>query len=111
MRRAPQSGLCLAAVCAASLTACSRSPVTHAAGTGPAPSTSHPTLALAYETPPVVGATAHATAAGLPPGKTVDLTWGTVTGGWVVEDYYHFRGKKYAETTKSLGQFPVDASR
>ena len=32
----------------------------------------------------------------LPAGKTVDLTWGTVTGGWVVEDYYHFRGKKYA---------------
>ena len=37
-------------------------------------------------------------AEGLPPGKTVDLTWGTVTGGWVIEDYYHFRGKKYSET-------------
>ena len=37
-------------------------------------------------------------------------TWGTVSGGWVVEDYYHFRGKKYSETTTSLGQFPVDAS-
>ena len=46
----------------------------------------------------------------MPPGKTVDLTWGTVTGGWVIEDYYHFRGKKYSETTTSLGQFPVDAS-
>jgi hypothetical protein len=67
------------------------------------------TLDLAYDQPAVVGATAHATAAGLPAGKTVDLTWGTVTGGWVVEDYYRFRGKKYSETTTSLGQFRVDA--
>ena len=67
-------------------------------------------LDLTYDTPAVVGATAHATASGLPAGKTVDLTWGTVTGGWVIEDYYHFRGKKYSETTTSLGQFPVDAS-
>ena len=58
----------------------------------------------------MVGTLAHATASGLPAGKTVDLTWGTVTGGWVIEDYYHFRGKKYAETTTSLGQFPVDAA-
>ena len=36
--------------------------------------------------------------------------WGTVTGGWVIEDYYHFRGKKYTETTRALGRFPVDAS-
>ena len=43
-------------------------------------------------------------------GKTVDLEWGTVTGGWVVEDYYRFRGKKYSETTTSLGRFPVDAT-
>ena len=33
-----------------------------------------------------------------------------MTGGWVVEDYYHFRGKKYAESTIALEQFPVDAS-
>ena len=58
----------------------------------------------------MVGTHAHATASGLPAGKTVDLTWGTVKGGWVIEDYYHFRGKKYAETTTSLGQFPVDAA-
>ena len=58
----------------------------------------------------MVGASVHATAVGLPPGKTVDLTWGTVQGGWVVEDYYHFRGKKYSETTSKLGQFPVDSS-
>jgi len=68
------------------------------------------TLDLAYEKPAIVGATAQATVTGLPAGKTVDLTWGTVTGGWVIEDYYHFRGKKYSETTTSLGQFPVDSS-
>jgi hypothetical protein len=51
----------------------------------------------------------HVTAAGLPASKTVDLSWGTVSGGWVIEDYYHFRGKKYSETTTSLGQFPTDS--
>ncbi len=49
-------------------------------------------------------------ATGLPAGKTVDLTWGTVTGGWVVEDYYRFLGKKYQETSVSLGKFTVDGS-
>ena len=67
-------------------------------------------LDLVYDKPAIVGASAQATATGLPAGKTVDLTWGTVTGGWVIEDYYHFRGKKYSETTTSLGQFPVDSS-
>jgi hypothetical protein len=43
-------------------------------------------------------------------GKTVRLVWGTVTGGWVIEDYYHFRGKKYSESTAPLGEFRVDAS-
>ena len=45
-----------------------------------------------------------ATAEGLPPGRKVDLLWHTVKGGWVVEDYYHFRGKKFTETSTSLGQ-------
>jgi hypothetical protein len=49
-------------------------------------------------------------AAGLAAGKTVDLQWGTVTGGWVVEDYYHFKGKRYTETATSLGKFNVDSS-
>jgi hypothetical protein len=111
MRRAPRSGLCLAAALAAALTACSRSPVTRAAATAAATSTTSPiaTLDLVYDKPAVVGTIAHATASGLPAGKTVDLAWGTVTGGWVVEDYYHFRGKKYVESRSSLGQFPVDA--
>jgi len=37
-----------------------------------------------------------------------ELQWGTVAGGWVVEDYYHFKGKKYKETTSSLGKFNID---
>ena len=59
---------------------------------------------------PVVGAEVKVAADGLPPGKTVDLMWVTVTGGWVIEDYYYFRGKKYQEATTRLGQFPIDAS-
>jgi hypothetical protein len=67
-------------------------------------------LELAYKKPVVVGSEVHVTAADLPAGKTVDLQWGTVAGGWVVEDYYHFKGKKYTETTTSLGKFNVDAN-
>jgi hypothetical protein len=96
--------------CSAALTACSSSP----SATTPAATSSSTkavaTLDLSYDKPAVVGAAAHATASGLPAGKTVDLTWGSVTGGWVIEDYYHFRGKQYSETTTSLGQFPVDSS-
>jgi hypothetical protein len=67
------------------------------------------TLSLTYKTP-TVGADVAVTATGLPAGKTVDLAWGTVTGGWVVEDYYRFLGKKYVESTVSLGKFTVDGS-
>jgi hypothetical protein len=65
-------------------------------------------LELTYDKP-VVGARVRATAAGLPPGKIVELKWVTVTGGWVIEDYYYFRGKKFSQETLSLGKFPVDA--
>src|SRR6202162_4677293 len=58
----------------------------------------------------VVGANVRVAAEGLPVGETVDLGWGTVTGGWVIEDYYYFRGRKYSQTTLSLGKFPVGAS-
>jgi hypothetical protein len=44
-----------------------------------------------------------------PRGRPSTSAWSTVTGGWVIEDYYHFRGKKYTESTTTLGQFPVDA--
>ena len=67
-------------------------------------------LDLAFDKPAVVGASVRATASGLPPGKSATLSWGTVTGGWVIEDYYHFRGKKFSESTKTLGQFSVDAA-
>src|SRR5437879_3191565 len=56
----------------------------------------------------VVGTEIDATAEGLPPGRKVDLLWKTVNGGWVVEDYYHFRGKKFAEIAKPLGQAETD---
>lgn len=110
---APRFAVCLAVmIVAAAATACSRSSVGQAAGAASGAATHTPvaTLELAYDKPAVVGTVALATANGLPAGKTIDLEWGTVTGGWVVEDYYHFRGKKYSETTTSLGRFPVDAS-
>src|SRR5262245_42729452 len=66
-------------------------------------------LDLTYERP-VVGTDVKVSAIGLPAGKTVDLKWGTVSGGWVIEEYYYFRGKKYSDTTTSLGQFPVDSA-
>src|SRR5438067_692350 len=59
---------------------------------------------------PVIGAEVHVAATGLPAGKTAELQWGTVAGGWVVEDYYHFKGKKYTETTSSLGKFNIDSN-
>jgi hypothetical protein len=67
-------------------------------------------LELTYDKPAVVGAKVKAVASGLPAGKMVDLKWGTVTGGWVIEDYYYFRGKKYSEATSSLGKLPVDSN-
>jgi hypothetical protein len=66
-------------------------------------------LKLTYKTP-TVGSEVRVSAAGLPASKMVDLTWGTVTGGWVVEDYYRFLGKKYTESSVSLGTFTTDAT-
>jgi hypothetical protein len=54
-----------------------------------------------------VGTEIAANAEGLPPNQTVDLLWGTVDGGWVIEDYYRFRGKKYTNASKTLGQAQV----
>jgi len=99
-------------IVAAASAACSQSSTGQATAAVSRAVTNAPvaTLDLAYDKPAVGGTSVNATASGLPIGKTVDLEWGTVTGGWVVEDYYHFRGKKYSETTSSLGRFPVDAS-
>jgi hypothetical protein len=109
---AARSGVGFAVIVAAASAACSRASGGQAAfGAAPA-SVGSPvtTLDLAYDKPAVAGVHVDATASGLPAGKTVDLEWGTVSGGWVVEDYYHFRGKKYSETTTPLGRFPVAAS-
>jgi len=100
----------VAAGFSAALAACSNSPSTTPRAAALEPTPKVETLDLTYDKPATVGATAQAAASGLPAGKTVDLTWGTVTGGWVIEDYYHFRGKKYTETTTSIGQFPIDSS-
>jgi hypothetical protein len=108
-RAAIHLGLCLAA---AAPLACSRPSATQSVASAQSPARGNAqvaTLDLAYDKPAVVGTTAVATASGLPAGKTVELSWGTVTGGWVVEDYYHFRGKKYSESTAPLGRFPIDA--
>jgi hypothetical protein len=77
--------------------------------TDSSPKAPYKKLELKYEKP-VVGAAVQAAAEGLPAGKAVDLQWGTVTGGWIVEDYYHFKGKKYAETTSSIGKFSTDSN-
>src|SRR5438876_2160119 len=110
MKLVPRCHPWVAAGFAAALTAWSGSPSTTPPAAAPASSQKVATLDLVYDKPAIVGASAQAAATGLPAGKTVDLTWGTVTGGWVIEDYYHFRGKKYSETTTSLGHFPVDSS-
>jgi hypothetical protein len=65
------------------------------------------TLKLAHTPKPEVGSRVRASAEGLPPGRTVDLVWHTVKGGWITEDYFHFRGKKFTETTSSLAQVQI----
>ena len=85
------------------LTACSGSTATTSAAAALEPARTPVALDLTYARPAIVGAEVQAAASGLPAGKTVDLRWGTVTGGWVIEDYYRFRGKKYSETTSSFG--------
>src|SRR5882724_10904494 len=67
------------------------------------------TLTPAKGAKPVTGAEVDAVAAGLPPNRTVDLTWETVDGGWVVEDGYRFRGKRFTDSSKALGHAQVDA--
>ena len=90
-----------------------RSPDAAAAATpASAPASATPTLQtlkLTYAAP-TVGTDVRVAASDLPAGKNVELTWKTVKGGWFTEDYYHFRGKKYAESSLSLGKFAVDAN-
>src|SRR5436190_14039354 len=44
-------------------------------------------LSLSQDDPPTVGSTVHVSAAGLPPSGMIELSWGTVSGGWIIEDY------------------------
>ena len=114
MRSFLPSGAWILILFVAVFSACSRSQLPSqgvaSAATAPSGPATNASLDLAYQKPAVVGASVHATAAGLPPGKTVELAWGTVNGGWVIEDYYHFRGKKYSETNNKLGEFRVDSA-
>ena len=48
-------------------------------------------------------------AEGLPPNRTVALTWGTVEGGWQIAEYYKFLGKRFAEATRPWGEARTDA--
>ena len=66
-------------------------------------------LELTYDKP-IVGARVRAAVGGLPAGKIADLEWSTVTGGWMIENYYYFRGRKYTAAKRSLGKFSVSAS-
>ena len=106
--------LCLSVIVVAAAAACSRSPAGEAAATAtgsqPAAARTVAVLELTYDQPAVVGTVVRVTANGLPAGKTVDFEWGTVFGGWVIEDYYHVRGKKYLETTRPLGHAQVNVS-
>ena len=74
------------------------------------PSSKKLNLAHPAAAKPVAGTEVEATADGLPPNEKVDLVWGTVNGGWVIEDHFRFRGKKYTQATKVLGQGQVDAN-
>ena len=106
----PCVAACVAlAAAAAVVTAACSSPTSSAdASASPnTPDTAVQRLTLTYDTP-VVGAIVTASATGLPPGTDAELQWATVSGGWVIEDYYHFRGKQYTDTVTSLGRFPVD---
>lgn len=103
--------LFLASTLAISLAACSDSgpaSASPAAVEAPAPQGEYRPLTFTYDRA-VVGAEVQVSAEGLPAGKTVDLMWSTVTGGWVIEDSYYFRGKKYTPVETRLGQFPIDA--
>jgi hypothetical protein len=116
MRRSLSFLVALVALIAAA--ACSRTDASPSGAEGPAAegtasaaagsASSVRTLTLTYDSP-TVGAAVRASASGLPAGKSVELTWKTVTGGWVIEDYYYFRGKKYADSALPLGRFAVDA--
>ena len=90
MRHWLQSAVALSAL--VTLAACSRTAASPSAtpatdrNTATATERSLQTLKLTHAAT-TVGAEVHVSASDLPAGKTVDLAWKTVTGGWVIEDY------------------------
>ena len=111
MRTRLRSGVTALLLGAATFVAASCSSSTPSAAVAESPSQDNAPvqrLNLTYEKPAVVGTRVSVSADGLPPGKTAELRWGTVSGGWVIEDYYHFRGKKYSDTSSVLGSFEID---
>jgi hypothetical protein len=99
-----------AALAASMTTAACRAAVpasVHAQDEGRAKPLKSLTLTHAPSAKPVVGTEIDAFAEGLPPHRTVDLMWETVAGGWVVEDGYRFRGKRFTDSTKVLGRAQV----
>ena len=95
------SALALSASCSRTTASPSETDAASSSATQP----SVQTLNIAHDAT-TVGAEVRATASGLPAGKTVELTWKTVSGGWVIEDYYHFHGKKYAGVHAVARTFP-----
>ena len=113
MRRWSRYPVCVIVATTTIVAACSRpSSLSQPVAAAPTSSSNagYLPLTLSYDNPPTVGSTVHVSAAGLPRSGTIELSWGTVAGGWIIEDYYHFRGKKYSETRTSLGTFSVDAA-
>src|SRR5207237_536521 len=76
---------------------------------GPVSAQAGPSLALLTVSPAKaqVGTQVEIRGSGLPAGADVDLSWETVSGGWVTRDYYHFGGKQFADSRQSLGGFRV----
>src|SRR5260370_9181472 len=118
MRGSLPSNVWILVACLTAFSACSRSSSSISQGSvsaAAAPSAASSSVAesasldLAYTKPAIVGASVRATAKGLPPGKTVDLTWGTVNAGGGVRNYYEFHGKKYTGANRKIGEVPGDS--
>jgi hypothetical protein len=93
------------------VSACTRPPSTERSAEAAPVAASPKPLTLVYDkTKPFAATTVQVSAEGLPANRTVELLWGTVNGGWVIEGYSRFRGKKFTETTQSLGQAHIDAA-
>ncbi len=109
----------VACIAALGISACSSRPsgertaeAAPAATSEPARSSPAPKpLTLDYDRKkPFAGTPVHLSADGLPPNRAVEILWGTVDGGWVIEGYSRFKGKQFTETSRPLGQARIDAA-